>query len=295
MSLVPLSKRDGIIWMNGEWIQWKDANVHFLTHGLHYASAVFEGVRVYNGAVFKNTQHNIRFHQSADLLGFKIPYSVEILDNVCNEICKKNNLTNCYIRPLAWLGGQDLKIYVPELEVNVAIAAWDMGKYFSQEAKIAGIKVCLSKYKRPSPESAPTSSKAAGLYMICTMSKRDAHHKGFDDALMLDYRGYLAEFTGANLFLIINNEIHTPLADCFLKGITRDTVIELAKSLNYKVVERHIMPEELSGAQDVFLTGTAAEITRVSHIDMGDAKYNYKPHDITKTLMNKFFDIVNSL
>ena len=293
MSILPLSKRDGFIWMNGQWVEWQNATVHFLTHGLHYASSVFEGVRMYNGKVFKNRDHNIRFKKSAEMLGFTIPYPLEELDEVCIEACKKNNLTDAYIRPLAWLGDASLKIFVPDLKVQVAVAAWDMGKYFSQEAKIKGIRTHLSRFKRPSPDTAPVSAKAAGLYMICTISKREADAKGFDDALMLDYRGYIAEFTGANIFLIINGEIHTPLADCFLKGITRDTVIDLAKSLGYKVIERHIMPEELSLADDVFLTGTAAEITRVSHIDMGSVQHNYSTSPITQTLMESFFEMVS--
>ena len=293
MSILPLSKRDGFIWMNGKWVEWQNATVHFLTHGLHYASSVFEGVRMYNGKVFKNRDHNIRFKKSAEMLGFTIPYSLEELDEVCIEACKKNNLTDAYIRPLAWLGDASLKIFVPDLKVQVAVAAWDMGKYFSQEAKIKGIRTHLSRFKRPSPDTAPVSAKAAGLYMICTISKREADAKGFDDALMLDYRGYIAEFTGANIFLIINGEIHTPLADCFLKGITRDTVIDLAKSLGYKVIERHIMPEELAKADDVFLTGTAAEITRVSHIDMGPVQHNYSTSPITQTLMEAFFEMVS--
>jgi branched-chain amino acid aminotransferase len=293
-ALLPLTQRDGFIWMNGKWIEWKSAQVHLLTHGLHYGSSVFEGVRMYNGKVFKNREHNIRFKKSAELLGFTIPYEVEELDEVCIEACKKNNLTNAYLRPVAWLGGETLKIYIPELSVNVAVAAWEMGNYFTAEAKLEGIRTILADYKRPSPETAPSASKAAGLYMICTISKRNAHNKGYDDALMLDYRGYIAEFTGANIFLIMDGQIHTPVADSFLNGITRLTVIDIAKQLGYTVVERHILPEELSKASDVFLTGTAAEITRVKHINMHNVSYDYKPHQITQNLVKAFHETVNN-
>jgi len=241
--------------------------VHVLSHGLHYASCVFEGERAYGGTIFKDREHSERFHQSAKLLGFTLPYSVDELMKAKADVLKANTIADGYLRPVAWRGSEMMAISAQQTNIHVAIAGWVWPSMYKKDIKENGIRLTKALYRRPSPESAPVASKAAGLYMICTLSKHAAEQAGFDDALMLDYRGYLAEATGANLFLIMNGEVHTPLADCFLDGITRRTVIELAKSRGLKVHERHIKPEELSTVQEVFLTGTAAEITPVREID----------------------------
>lgn len=276
--------RDGFIWYNGKLLPWRDAKVHVLNHGLHYASSVFEGMRVYGGKIFKCTEHSKRLHASAHMLDFKIPYTVEQLDAACAEVVKANNITDGYMRPIAFRGSEQMAILTNRSTTHVAIAAWVMPKYFGEEALTKGLKLTFAKWKRPSPETEPVHSKAAGLYMICTMSKNIATQAGFDDAIMLDYRGYLAEATGANLFLIINGEVHTPTPDCFLNGITRLTVIELAKKRQMKVVERHIKPEEFANAQEVFLTGSAAELTPVGSVD----NYKFIVGPVTKQLMEDY-------
>ena len=265
--LPPFDDRDGFIWYDGKIVDWRDAKVHVLNHGLHYGSCVFEGVRVYNGAIFKNHEHNARLHKSAEMLGFKIPYTPEQLDKACEDIIQKNSIVNGYIRPFAWRGSEQMAILTNKSSTHVAIACWTWPSYFGDEAKMKGLRLTVASWKRPSPETAPSASKAAGLYMICTLSKNKAVEDGYDDALMLDYRGYLAEATGANIFLIIDGELHTPTPDCFLNGITRLTVIELAKQHGIKVLERHIAPEELSAASEMFLTGTAAEVTPIGSIE----------------------------
>lgn len=289
-EIIPFDDRDGFIWQDGKLVPWREAHVHVLTHGLHYASCVFEGVRIYDGKVFKNTEHNERLHTSAEILGFKIPYSVAELDKAVIETAKANNVENGYVRPVAWRGSEMMAISAQQTKIHVAIAAWTWAKYFSKEAFERGLKLKTSPWKRPAPDTAPTASKAAGLYMICTMSKHAAEQEGYDDALMLDYRGYVAEATGANIFLVMDGEIHTPTPDCFLNGITRRTVIGLAKDRQMKVIERHIQPEELSKAQEVFLTGTAAEITPVGSID----NYKYTVGPVIKTLMEDFQKLVRT-
>ncbi len=292
-ELIPFDKRDGYIWYNGQFVEWKDAKVHVLNHGLHYASCVFEGERIYAGKIFKSTEHSTRLHASANMIGFEVPYSVEQLNKIKLEIVAKQNIVDGYMRAFAWRGSEQMAISAQKTSINVAVACWQWPSYYSDEARRAGLKLKFAKYRRPSPETAPTAAKAAGLYMICTISKHEAEKEGYNDALMLDYRGFLAEATGANLFLVMKNgELHTPLPDCFLNGITRLTVIDIAKAKGLKVVERHIKPEELADAADVFITGSAAELTRVGAI--GD-QYKYPEiSPITLDLMETYSRLVRS-
>ncbi len=291
MDIIPFDQRDGYIWYNGEFVDWKDAKVHVLNHGLHYASCVFEGERIYNEKIFKCTDHSSRLHRSADMLGFKIPYSVEELDAAKKETAKKQNIVDGYMRCFAWRGSEKMAISAQGNKIHVAIACWPWPPYYSDEARKAGLKLNFAKYKRPSPECAPTASKAAGLYMICTISKHEAENAGYNDALMLDYRGYLAEATGANLFLVMKNgELHTPAPDCFLNGLTRQTVIVLAREMGITVVERHIKPEELADAKDAFLTGSAAELTRIGAV--ADKYFYPEASKMTLDLMQAYHDLV---
>ena len=260
--------RDGLIWYDGEMVEWRDANLHMLTHALHYASSVFEGERVYAGNIFKLREHTDRLINSAEIMGFKIPYSADEIDAACIEACKVNNIIDGYVRPIAWRGSEMMGVSAQETKIHLAIAVWEWPSYFSPEARNKGISLKTSQWRRPPPESAPVHAKSAGLYMICTMSKHEAEAAGYDDALMLDWRGNVVEGTGANFFMITDgNVINTPPPDCFLNGITRQTVIELAKKHGYKLVERHIKPEELPDALEIFVTGTAAEVTPVGKID----------------------------
>lgn len=272
MALLPFDDRDGWIWFDGKLVPWREAKVHVLTHGLHYGSCVFEGERAYGGKIFKSLEHSKRLHRSAELLEFCIPFSVEELEKAKAEVMAKNNLRDAYLRPVAWRGSEMMAISAQKTKIHVAIAAWEWPSYFSKEAKERGLRLGLSKWARPAPNTAPTASKAAGLYMICTMSKHAAEAQGFDDALMLDYRGFIAEATGANLFFVIDGALHTPKPDCFLDGLTRRTVMELASAQGIQVVERHIKPEELKNVSEVFLTGTAAEVTPVCQI--GEQSFN---------------------
>lgn len=287
-TVQPFDDRDGFIWYDGKLVDWRESKVHVLNHGLHYASSVFEGMRVYNGKVFKLTEHNERLRKSAEILGFEVPYSVEELNDATNLIIKTQNITEGYVRPVVWLGSEYMKIYAPGNKVHTAIATWAWPAYFSKELYKTGISLCWSDWRRPAPDTAPTAAKAAGLYMICTISKRKAEEAGFHDAMMLDYRGYIAEATGANFFMIVNGEVHTPIADCFLNGITRQTVIDLARENGLKVIERHIKPEELATAQEAFLTGTAAEITPVGVI----GEYKFTPGKVTDLLTNAYHTLV---
>ena len=288
MSLIPFDDRDGFIWMDGKMVPWRDAKVHVLTHGLHYASCVFEGVRAYNGKVFKLREHSERLLKSGELLGFKIPYTLAEIEKATLDILAKQNIHNGYIRPVAWRGSEMMAVSAQKTKIHVAIATWEWPSYFSKDAKERGLKLQLSKWARPAPNMAPTASKAAGLYMICTLSKHAAEDAGFDDALMLDYRGYIAEATGANMFFVMNGELHTPTPDCFLDGITRRTIMELAKKRNIKIVERHIQLDELPKATEVFLAGTAAEVTPIGLI--GEQKFEVGA--ITKQLMADYSDRV---
>ncbi|MDO6730138.1 branched-chain amino acid aminotransferase [Marinovum sp. 2_MG-2023] len=258
--------RDGKIWLDGKLVDWRDANVHILTHGLHYASSVFEGERCYNGKIFESRRHSERLHKSGELLDMPIPYSVDELEAAKYEVLEANGWTDAYVRAVAWRGsGEDMGVAAARNPVRVAVAAWEWGAYYG-DAKMQGAKLDISKWKRPSPETIPTSAKAAGLYMICTMSKHAAEAKGCSDALFMDYRGYVAEATGANIFFVKDGEVHTPLPDCILNGITRQTVIGMLKDRQIAVHERHIMPEEMEGFEQCWLTGTAAEVTPVSQI-----------------------------
>lgn len=271
MALIPFDDRDGHIWFDGKMVPWRDAKVHVLTHGLHYGSCVFEGVRVYNGKIFKLREHTERLIASAKLLGFDIPYSLDELEKAQLDTIAKQNITDGYIRPVAWRGSEMMAISAQQTKIHVAIAAWEWPSYFTKEARERGLRLQISKWARPAPNTAPTASKAAGLYMICTISKHAAEADGFDDAMMLDYRGFIAEATGANMFFMMDGALHTPKPDCFLDGITRRTVMDLARSKGIEVVERHIKPEELANVSEAFLTGTAAEVTPISQI--GDYRF----------------------
>ncbi len=277
-DLIPYDARDGYIWMDGELVPWREARLHVLSHGLHYASCVFEGERAYRGKIFKLREHTRRLLDSGRMLGFELPFGLEELEAASREVVRANGLSDCYLRPVAWRGSEQMGVSAQKTRIHVAIAAWEWGAYYQDLRLTAAI------FRRPSPETAPVHAKAAGLYMICTLSKHAAEAKGFGDALMLDYRGYVAETTGANIFLVLNGGLHTPIPDCFLNGITRQTVIELARRRGIPVIERHILPEELRDAQEVFVTGTAAEITPVRAID--DITYQVGP--ITSALMEDF-------
>lgn len=288
MSALTFDDRDGFIWFNGKLMPWRDAKVHVLTHALHYASSVFEGERSYGGKIFKLEEHTDRLFESARLLDMKIPFTAQQINDASYETIKANNITDGYLRPLAWRGSEQMGVTAQNAKINVAIACWVWPSYFTLEARLKGIRLQMSQWRRPSPDNAPVKSKASGLYMICTLSKHTAERAGYEDALMLDYRGQVAEATGANVFFVINGDIHTPTPDCFLDGITRRTVIELAKKRGYKVIERAIMPEEMSKAQECFLTGTAAEVTPVSEI----GQYKFTPAEICRNLMTDFDALV---
>ncbi|MFT4959245.1 MAG: branched-chain amino acid aminotransferase [Paracoccaceae bacterium] len=263
--------RDGQIWMDGKLINWRDANVHILTHAMHYASSVFEGERAYNGKIFKSREHSERLRRSASMVDFEIPYTVDEIEAAKVEVLAASGLSDAYVRAIAWRGaGEDMGVASERNPVRMAIAVWEWGAYYG-DAKSKGAKLDISKWKRPSPETIPCHAKAAGLYMICTMSKHAAEAKGCSDALMFDYRGYVAEATGANIFFVRDGEVHTPDPDCFLNGITRQTVLGMLKERNIKVHERHIMPDELESFEQCWLTGTAAEVTPVGQI--GDYRF----------------------
>jgi len=267
MAIVPFDDRDGVIWYDGKTVPWRDAKVHVLSHGLHYASCVFEGERVYERRIFRHKEHIARLFRSAEILGFAVPYGQAELEGVCEDVVKAHNIVNGYVRPFAWRGSEMMAVSAQATKIHVAVAAWEWPSYFTPEARMRGLRLATAPYARPSPATAPVHAKAAGLYMICTLSKHAVEARGYDDALMLDYRGRIAESTGANIFLVQNGELHAPEADCFLNGITRQTVMELARRRGIKVVERAIMPEELAKTDEVFLTGTAAEVTPVQSID----------------------------
>ncbi len=288
MSILPFDDRDGVIWLNGVFVPWREAKTHVLTHGLHYASSVFEGVRAYNGKVFKHREHADRLIRSAALLDFTLPYSADQLMDATEELLTQQGVVDGYIRPVAWRGSEMMAIGAQQNRTHVAIATWSWPALFSKELKEKGVRLVTSKWKRPSPESAPTASKAAGLYMICTLSKHQAERDGYHDAMMLDWRGFIAEATGANIFLFMDGALHTPTPDCFLDGITRRTVIDLAKARGIELIERHIKPEELASAESVFLTGTAAEITPVASID----SHHFTVNAATQQLMADYEALV---
>jgi branched-chain amino acid aminotransferase len=273
MASQPFDDRPGVIWFNGEYVPWAEATIHVLSHGLHYG-----------GVVFRLDEHTRRLHDSADMLGFEIPYSVEEINRACRELLAKQGLEDAYVRPIAWRGSEMMGVAAQQSRINLAIAVWEWPSYFKPEEKLKGIRLDMAKYRRPDPATAPSKSKATGLYMICTLSKHDAERKGYADAMMLDWRGQVAEATGANIFFVKDGVIHTPTPDCFLDGITRRTVIGLAEARGYKVVERAIMPEELTGFEQCFLTGTAAEVTPVSEI----GPHAFKVGEIARTLMEDY-------
>ena len=281
--------RDGKIWMDGKIVDWRDAKVHILTHALHYASSVFEGERCYSGKIFKGHEHSLRLIESARLLDMESPYTAEEIDRAKEEVLKANGFTDAYVRVVMWRGsGDDMGVSAARNPVRMAVAAWEWGSYYG-DAKWQGAKLDVAKWKRPSPETIPTAAKAAGLYMICTMSKHAAEAKGCSDALFMDYRGYVAEATGANIFFVKDGEVHTPLADAFLNGITRQTIIQLFKDKGVPVHERHILPEELTGFQECFLTGTAAEVTPVAQI--GD-DWHFQVGPVTRDIAAEYEKLV---
>jgi branched-chain amino acid aminotransferase len=284
MTIIPFDDRDGWIWMNGEFVPWREAKIHVLTHGLHYGSCVFEGERLYDGEIFKLTPHTKRLFRSAEILEMEIPFTVEEIDAACKETVARMGFDNAYVRPVAFRGPEQMGVAAQETRTHVAIAAWEWPSYFDPEVKRRGIRMMHAPYARPAPNSAPTEAKAAGLYMICTLSKHAAERAGYSDALMLDYRGYVAEATGANIFFVQDGVIITPTADCFLNGLTRQTVIDLARAKGVEVVERHIMPEEMSGFSECFITGSAAEVTPVSEI----GEYRFTPGNVSLSLMEDY-------
>ena len=289
MALIPFDDRDGTIWLNGKIIPWRDAKTHTLSHGLHYASLVFEGERVYSGTIFKGREHTQRLRNSGKLMDFDIPMTDDEIDAAKMAVIEDNGITDGYIRAFCWRGSEMMAVSAQMTKIHVAIAAWEWPSYFDPETKMKGITLDIAKWKRPSPESAPVHAKAAGLYMICTLSKHEAEKNGYQDALMLDYRGYIAEATGANIFFVDEEgTIHTPIADCFLDGITRRTVIALAETLQMKVVQRHMTPEDMAGMKECFLTGTAAEVTPVSRV--GD--YSFIPAEASRQLVGGYEDLV---
>ncbi|MBM6592753.1 branched-chain amino acid aminotransferase [Microvirga pudoricolor] len=284
MSATPFDQRDGWIWYDGQIVPWKDAQLHVLSHGLHYGSSVFEGERAYGGEIFKSTEHSERLKKSAEILDFEIPYTVAEIDAAKRLVLEKNGMTDAYLRPVAWRGSEMMGVAAQDNKIHLAIAAWEWPSYFNPAEKMKGIRIDLADYRRPDPATAPSTAKAAGLYMICTISKHRAERKGFADALMLDWQGRVAECTGANVFFIRDGVVHTPIADAFLDGITRRTVIDLAKRRGFEVEERRIMPDELQSFNECFITGTAAEVTPVSEI----GPYTFKPGNMTKVLMEDY-------
>jgi branched-chain amino acid aminotransferase len=291
MALVPFDDRDGWLWVNGEFVPWREAKTHILTHALHYGSSVFEGERMYGGEIFKLTEHSERLHRSATLLDFELPYSVAEIDQACKDTCIKMGMEDAYIRPVAFLGPEQVSVSALNNKAHVAIAVWDWPSYFDPEVKKKGIKLEWAKWRRPDPATAPTTAKAAGLYMICTMSKNAAEKRGFADAMMLDWRGYVAEATGANVFFVQDGVIHTPDVTHILNGITRQTVIDIARAKGIEVVVRHIRPEELSTFSECFLTGSAAEVTPVQSI----GEYTFTPGDLSLTLMDDYGKLVRGI
>ena len=288
MQLIPFDNREGFIWMNGSVLEWNQAKIHVLNHGLHYGSCVFEGIRVYNRKIFKLKEHIERLFFSAKILDLDIPYKHEELIEFTELIVKKQNIEDGYIRPVVWRGSEMMAISSKEASINIAIAAWKWPSYFSPEKILQGINMSIAEWKRPPPECAPTNSKAAGLYMICSLSKHKAESNGFDDALMLDYRNFIAEATGANIFFVKNKKIFTPIADCFLDGITRKTVIEIANNIGIEVEEKHLEANFMKDCSEAFLTGTAVEITPINSVD----DYKFSDRDVTKLLIKEFEDYV---
>ena len=283
-DLIPFDDRYGVIWFDGEMVPWRDAKVHVLSHALHYASCVFEGERAYSRRIFKLSEHTERLFESAALLDMEIPFTPAEINAACIDLIARQDIVDGYLRPVAWRGSEMMGVSAQAAKTHVAIATWPWPNLFGDDRLETGIRMKTSKWRRPSPDTAPVKAKAAGLYMICTLSRHSVEPEGYDDALMLDWRGQVAESTGANIFLVQNGVIHTPTPDCFLDGITRRTVMDLARKRGYEVVERVIMPEDLAHADEVFLTGTAAEVTPVGEID----EHNYQVGPITRQLMDDY-------
>jgi branched-chain amino acid aminotransferase len=290
MTIIPFDDRDGSLWFDGKLVPWRDAKIHVLTHGLHYASSVFEGERLYSGRIYKLEEHTRRLFESARILDMTIPYTEKEIAAACREACEAMGFKDAYVRPVVWRGSEQMSVAGQANHIHVAVAAWQWGSYFDPKEKMKGIRLTVSNWRRPAPDTAPTKSKAAGLYMICTISKHDAETKGYHDALMYDYRGNIAEATGANVFFVQDGKLLTPTPDCFLDGITRKSVMALARARQIPVVERHIAPHEMADFSECFLTGTAAEVTPVSEI----GEYRFTPGRITETLMNDYHKDVNS-
>ena len=288
MAGISFDQRDGWIWFNGEIVPWKEAKVHVLTHGLHYGSSVFEGERAYGGVIFKSTEHSIRFRKSAEIMDFEIPFSVEELNAAKDKVVALNGGGDQYVRPVAWRGSEMMAVSAQHNKIHVAIATWAWPSMFDPETKMKGIKLDIAEFRRPDPACAPVHAKAAGLYMICTISKHKAEKKGYADAMMLDWQGRVAECTGANIFFTRDGAIHTPIADCFLNGITRQTVIALAKEQGLEVIETRIMPEDLPSFNECFIVGSAAEVTPVAEI----GPYSFKPGNISRTMMDAYTNAV---
>ena len=284
MAAQSYDRLEGVIWYDGKLVLWNEANLHVLSHGLHYASCVFEGERAYGGKVFKSTEHAERLKRSANILDFEIPYSVAEIVAAKKLVVDKNGRKEAYVRPVAWRGSEMMGVSAQSNQIHLAIASWEWPSYFDPEQRLKGIRLDLADYRRPDPKTAPCLAKAAGLYMICTISKHRAERKGYADAMMLDWEGRVAECTGANIFFVKDGKIHTPIADCFLDGITRQTVIGLARKRGMEVIERRILPDELTSFSECFITGSAAEVTAVSAI----AQWNFNPGGITKTLMDDY-------
>jgi branched-chain amino acid aminotransferase len=283
-DIVPFDRREGSLWLDGKLVPWADAKIHVLTHGLHYASCVFEGERLYSGRIYKLEEHTARLFESARILGMEIPYTEDEINMATLAAVGAQDFSDAYIRPVVWRGSEQMSVAAPNAKIHIAVAVWQWPSYFDPKQKLKGIRLEISRWRRPAPDTAPTQAKAAGLYMICTMSKHEAESRGYADAMMLDYRGYVAEATGANIFFIQDGKIHTPIADCFLNGITRQTVMALARARQIPVVERHIKPEELEGFSECFITGSAAEVTPVSEI----GPYRFTPGAISELMMNGY-------
>lgn len=284
----PFDQRSGSLWYDGRLVPWGEAKTHVLTHGLHYASCVFEGERVYGGRIYKLKEHTQRLFKSAEVLGMKIPFTQDEINTACMAAAEAQGIKDGYVRPVVFRGSEMMAVSAQNTKIHVAVAVWEWPSYFDPKEKLKGIRLEISSWRRPAPDTAPTQAKAAGLYMICTLSKHAAESRGYADAMMLDYRGYVAEATGANAFFIKDGSLHTPTPDCFLNGITRQSVIAIAKKHQIPVIERHILPDELSGFSECFITGSAAEVTPVSEI----GPYRFKPGKITETLMNAYSDEV---
>ncbi len=287
MAVIPYDDRDGYIWMDGSFVPWRDTKVHVLTHALHYASAVFEGERAYGGRIFRSLDHSKRLHKSAEIMGFTVPYSLEQIEAAKQEALSRSGLESAYVRAIAWRGSEMMGVSAQNNTIHLAVAVWHWGDYFADRMK--GIRLTHAQWRRPAPDTAPCHAKAAGLYMICTLSKHAAEKAGYQDALMLDYRGQIAEATGANIFFVRDGVLHTPTPDCFLNGLTRQTTISLARARGIEVVERAILPDELATFSECFITGSAAEITPVAEI----GAYRFRPGQISLSLASDYSELCN--